>query len=310
MESTRIPAVRGAGACGGATRRARVPAAMLLDLRLQTRSSSTSSACMPSCDWRSRRRRRAWPRRCFSRRCSPTSASPAGRSVICWRIGPTIRIAISSFDRVVITRPARSKRRRADCSPTPMAALHASPRRWRPWPGRDRRGGGRLASRTRREGAAATAARGRARTDDRRPAARDHASAARLACTVARAGRRRLARRLFSELARRDDSLLVFGGFGDPLLHPRFPAIRPPRAAGRRLRHRRPNHGARDGRGRTRGALRGASRRRLPLLDAHSPAMYERVHRSDGFARAVENASALLAKPAPAIIRICGLFPN
>jgi len=100
--------------------------------------------------------------------------------------------------------------------------------------------------------------------------------------------------RLFEDLARLDDSLIVFGGFGEPLRHPEFGRIvRRARAAG--------IFGIAV---RTSGLDLDAARMDAllearvdvvsVLLDAHSPEVYRELHAFDGYAAALANIDALM----------------
>ncbi len=100
--------------------------------------------------------------------------------------------------------------------------------------------------------------------------------------------------RLFAELAQSDDSLIVFGGFGEPLLHPAFEEIvRRARRAGvfgiavrTNALGLEPRHIE---------ALLAANVDVVSvLLDAHSAEVYRQVHQHDGYDRAVANIQSLL----------------
>jgi len=100
--------------------------------------------------------------------------------------------------------------------------------------------------------------------------------------------------RLFEELARTDDSLIVFGGFGEPLRHPDFPEIL-----------RRARHAGIYGIALRTTALDLDADRIAAILDAHvdvvsvlldagSAATYRALHRFDGYDRAVAGVEALI----------------
>ncbi|HUW83035.1 MAG TPA: radical SAM protein [Phycisphaerae bacterium] len=114
--------------------------------------------------------------------------------------------------------------------------------------------------------------------------------------------------RLAAELARYDDSLVVLGGFGEPLLHPQFPEIL------RRLREAgvygvavRTNGVALDA-----SAIDAICTHKVDvlsvLLDAATAEMYRRVHQADCFDQVCANIDAMIAarrqraQPAPLIV--------
>jgi len=114
--------------------------------------------------------------------------------------------------------------------------------------------------------------------------------------------------RLAAELARYDDSLVVLGGFGEPLLHPQFAEIL------RRLREA----GVYGIAVRTNGIALDASAIDVictykvdvlsVLLDAATAEMYRRVHQVDCFDQVCANIDAMIAarrqraQPAPLIV--------
>ncbi len=100
--------------------------------------------------------------------------------------------------------------------------------------------------------------------------------------------------RLFAELARMDDSLVVFGGFGDPLRHPQFAEIvRRAREAG--LFGIAVRTTALDlDKARADAMIDAGVDVVSVLLDAHTPDVYRDVHRFDGYDRAVANVNSLM----------------
>jgi hypothetical protein len=113
---------------------------------------------------------------------------------------------------------------------------------------------------------------------------------------------------LAGELARYDDSLVVLGGFGEPLLHPQFPEIL------RRLREAgvygvavRTNGVALDA-----SAIKAICTHKVDvlsvLLDAATADVYRRMHQADCFDRVCANIDAMIAarreraQPAPLIV--------
>lgn len=100
--------------------------------------------------------------------------------------------------------------------------------------------------------------------------------------------------RLFAELAQTDDSLIVLGGFGEPLRHPEFAAIlRRARKAG--VFGIAVRTAGIDLDAATIDALLDARADVVSvLLDAHSAEVYRQVHGFDGYDRAVANIEAVL----------------
>jgi hypothetical protein len=100
--------------------------------------------------------------------------------------------------------------------------------------------------------------------------------------------------RLFEELAHLDDSLIVLGGFGDPLRHPQFDAIvkeaRRKGVFGIAVR----TSGLDLDAARIDALLEANVDAVSILLDAHSPDVYKAVHGFDGYAQAVANIDALM----------------
>ena len=114
-------------------------------------------------------------------------------------------------------------------------------------------------------------------------------------------------RRTLAELAQRDDTLVVFGGHGDPLCHPDFPdAVRLAREAGVC------GVGVRSSLLRLDEAALNALLEGVDVievgLDAHTAPTYARIHGEDGFERALANMERIQARrretvsPAPLLM--------